>query len=341
MTANATQLTQEERLMRRAIEIALPGEPFASPNPSVGAVITDAEGLIIGEGFTSEWGGPHAEVNAVRSVKDASRLRGATVYVTLEPCCHFGKTPPCASMLVKAGVKRVVVGALDPFPAVAGKGVKMLREGGVEVVAGVLERECIESNRRFILAHKRARPYVVLKWAQSRDGFIAGEEGEPVRFSSPISEVWMHRERARVNAILAGTGTILSDNPRLSCRHWPNRMLRPVVLAGAGHIPASARVLQQPGCIVFKERVEIAEMLATLYSRDRLISLMVEGGRKLLSSFIAEGWFDEIRVETAPFALGMGVAAPELPRDLRLLPWKKEHIDGRCVATWMRPVEDF
>ncbi len=326
--------------MRRALQIASHGEIFTSPNPSVGAVIVAPDGRIIGEGFTSTWGGPHAEVNAVRSVKEADRqlLEESTIYVTLEPCSHQGKTPPCARMLLDVGIRKAVVGTLDPFPAVAGRGVAMLREGGVDVQVGLLGKECRESNRRFMLSHALRRPYILLKWAQSADGYLAGQNGSQVKFSTPLTQVLMHRERARVNAILAGTGTILADDPQLTCRLWPDRELRPVILNGSGRIPSQAVVMQNPRKILFDKDISLPEMLSDLYEREKLISLMVEGGAELLGSFLRAGLYDEIRVETSPHFLGAGIKAPEIPADLS--GWRKKltEVDGNSIVTLLRPV---
>ena len=198
------------------------GQGRVSPNPMVGAVIV-CDGKIIGEGYHRQWGGPHAEVNAVASVADKTKLCRSTMYVTLEPCSHYGKTPPCAELIIKNGIPRVVVGAMDPFEKVRGRGVDMLRKAGVDVVTGVLEKECEELNKHFMTAHKSGRPFVLLKWAESNDGFISGKGGEPVMLSNELTKMWMHRERSRYDAIMVGTNTIITDNPQLSVREWPGR----------------------------------------------------------------------------------------------------------------------
>lgn len=210
----------DTRMMRRAIRIAHGGEGFTSPNPMVGAVITDADCRIVGEGFTSPWGGAHAEVNAVQSVAKGTDLSQCTIYVTLEPCSHQGKTPPCADMLVRNRFRRCVVGATDPFIKVAGRGIEIMRRGGIEVENGVLEDECRELNRRFILAHTLGRVHVILKWAESADGFMAYSDGRPAILSDACGRMLVHRERAKVDAIMVGSNTILTDNPKLNCRLW-------------------------------------------------------------------------------------------------------------------------
>lgn len=215
--------------MHRALQLASGGEGRTAPNPMVGAVIV-AEGRIIGEGFHHTYGGPHAEVNAVNSVSEADRhlLQKATIYVTLEPCSHYGKTPPCAKLIIDSHIPKVVVGAPDPNPLVAGRGIRMLREAGTEVTEGVLLEECLEINRRFMTAQTHGRPWILLKWAQSADGFMAAfnECGDsvPVKLSNPLSSVWMHRERAMVRAIMVGSNTLSIDNPRLDVRLWAGKI---------------------------------------------------------------------------------------------------------------------
>lgn len=288
--------------MRRALQLASGGEGRTAPNPMVGAVIV-ADGRIIGEGFHRTYGGPHAEVNAVNSVSESDRhlLEKATIYVTLEPCSHYGKTPPCAKLIIDSRIPKVVVGAPDPNPLVAGRGIRMLRDAGIEVIEGVLLEECLEINRRFMTAQTHDRPWILLKWAQSADGFMArfDECGKaaPVKFSNPLSSVWMHRERAMVQAIMVGNNTRNIDNPRLNVRLWAGN--DPVVI----DLPHSA---------------DLPELMKKLRA-DGINSLMVEGGPTLLDSFIKASLFDEIRVETAPVSLGEGLRSPMIPGDLRIV----------------------
>lgn len=285
----------DERYMRRALRLARLGEGLVSPNPMVGAVIVAADGRIIGEGYHHQYGGPHAEVCAVRSVADADRhlLNDSTIFVTLEPCSHYGKTPPCSKLIIDTGIPRVVVGSTDPFPAVCGRGIRMLREAGVEVVDNVLRDECDALNVRFLTAHRKGRPWIQLKWAQSADGFMAGigEDGKPypVKFSTPISSVWMHRRRSMVDAIMVGSNTLEIDRPRLDCRHWPGK--------------APLRV---------EPRHDLETQMRELYA-DGITSLMVEGGPTLLQSFLDLNLYDDIRVEISPKILGKGLPAPSLP----------------------------
>lgn len=286
----------DEMYMRRALLLARGGEGRVAPNPMVGAVVV-AEGRIIGEGFHRTYGGPHAEVNAIASVKDADRhlLPMSTIYVTLEPCSHYGKTPPCSKLIIDSKIPKVVMGAPDPNPLVAGRGVKMLRDAGIEVKEGVLLDECLEINRRFMTAHTLHRPWIQLKWAQSADGFMAAidDEGKPrpVKFSDTLSSVWMHRERAMAEAIMVGANTAAIDKPRLDVRLWSGK---------------------NPVRIECGTNENLPDLMKRLKA-DGITSLMVEGGPTLLRSFIREGLFDEIRIESSPVVLGQGLAAPELP----------------------------
>ena len=322
----------DERYMRRALELARHGMGNTSPNPMVGAVIIDPEGRIIGEGYHRRCGEGHAEVNAVASVKDKSLLKDSTMYVTLEPCSHYGKTPPCAKLIIDMGIPRVVVGAADPFKEVAGRGVGMLRQAGVEVVEGVLESESRELNRRFMTAHEQGRPYITLKWAQSADGFMDSDraDGSPARFSTALTQTLVHRLRSLHDAILVGSGTALADNPGLDCRLWPGRSPRPVVLDRSGRVDPSRLKMSEP--IILRD-ADLLEAMRALYRRG-ITSVLVEGGPTVLQSFIDSGLWDAARVETAPFALGpQGRAkAPALPA----APSETAIIDGNRIDTYRR-----
>ena len=281
--------------MRRALQLARLGEGLVSPNPMVGAVIVASDGRIIGEGYHHCYGGPHAEVCAVRSVRDDDRcfLPESTIYVTLEPCSHYGKTPPCSRLIIESGIPRVVVGSADPFPEVSGRGIRMLRDAGVEVVEDVLREECDALNVRFLTAHRLQRPWIQLKWAESADGFMAGIGADgrpfPVRFSTPVSLVWMHRRRSMVDAIMVGTNTMEIDRPRLDCRYWPGKAPRRVV-----------------------PRRDLEAQMRELYE-EGITSLMVEGGPTLLQSFIDLGLYDDIRIERSEKKLGEGLPSPVFP----------------------------
>ena len=334
-------MTVDEKYMMRALQLARQGGGHASPNPMVGAVVVH-DGTIIGEGFHRCCGQGHAEVNAIAGVRDESLLPKSTIYVTLEPCSHYGKTPPCAKLLIDKGVKRVVVGVLDPFEKVRGRGVAMLREAGVEVVVGVLEAECRELNKRFFTAHTTGMPWVLLKWAQSADGFIANEDGT-VRFSTPLTLSLMHRERSMVDAIVVGAGTVKVDNPSLTTRHWSGNSPLRVALDRRLSIPSDCTLLNDGGkTLIYNElkdeikgNAEWAKLdtsepetwLRDLYSRG-VTSVMVEGGANVLQQLIDAGAWNEIRIETAPMTLEGGIKAPEV--DLKSA--VSQEIDGNTIS---------
>ncbi len=321
--------------MRRALELASNGAGFVSPNPQVGAVVVSADGRVIGEGWHRRFGGPHAEVNAIASVKDSdiSLLGESTIYVTLEPCSHYGKTPPCSKLLIEKGIKRVVVGMRDPFKEVSGRGINMLRNAGIEVVENVLEKECREINKRFITAHTLRRPWILLKWARSADNFMAAHDASgatvPVSLSTPLSLVEMHRERTLCDAILVGTGTVITDNPRLTSRLYPGNQPRPVLFTSE-RLPQDAVILQRDPIFLDSEK-SLQENICSLYTLHNITSLMVEGGPRILDSFISAGLFDEIRRETSPTLIHSGIYAPSLPHNIRLVDIK--NIGSNVIET--------
>lgn len=316
----------DERYMRRCLQLARNGRQHAKPNPMVGAVILSADGRIIGEGYHLCCGGAHAEVNAFASVRpeDERLLPGATVYVSLEPCSHWGKTPPCADLIVKKGVCRVVCGCIDPFAEVRGRGVRRIREAGIEVTVGVLEQECLALNRRFITVNTRRRPYILLKWAQTANGFMAAAGGRPLAVSTPFTRQLVHRLRADCDAILVGRGTLEADRPRLDVRHW------------SGPAPRRMVLTHQPDGVPegFEACAGIDEALQQLYN-DRCQSLLVEGGARTLQAFIDRGLWDEIRVETAPWVIDGSVPAPRVPAQARLA--DVQTIDGNRICRYERP----
>lgn len=286
--------------MRRALELAAHGLGNVSPNPMVGAVIVSPEGRIIGEGYHRRYGEGHAEVNAVASVSDERLLRDATMYVTLEPCSHYGKTPPCAKLIVDKKIQRVVVGAGDPNEKVCGRGIAMLREAGVEVVTGVLAEESRRLNAAFITAHSLHRPFVTLKWAQSADGYmdmVRNQDSKPAAISTSLGRLAVHRLRAIHDAILVGSGTVMADDPILDSRLWGGRSPRPVILDRRGRINNDFRVVARDP-IVITRHDGIADILAQLYARG-ISSVLVEGGPTVLRSFIESGLWDVARVETS------------------------------------------
>ena len=320
--------------MQRCIELARYGSMHAQPNPMVGAVIV-YEGRIIGEGYHAVCGQGHAEVNAIASVRPADRplLSQSTIYVSLEPCAHYGKTPPCARLIVKTGIPRVVVGCVDPFAKVQGRGIAILREAGVEVKVGVLEQECLALNRRFITAQTLHRPYVTLKWARSADGFIDRWREEPLvgvdgtlapnegaaRLSSSWSQMRVHQLRAMHQAILVGHGTLRMDNPQLNVRHWVGPQPLRVVLGrvAEGELPR--------GWLAYGD---IRTALTELYRTEGVQSLLVEGGQQTLQSFIDQGLWDEAFVELSPCVLGSGVPEPRMPVGVCLT---EEHYFGATI----------
>lgn len=289
-------MNNDEAYMQRCLQLAANGILGARPNPMVGAVIV-ADDRIIGEGYHVRCGEGHAEVNAFASVKaeDEPLLKEATMYVSLEPCSHFGKTPPCADLIIKKGVKRVVVGCIDEFAEVQGRGIKKLQDAGIDVTVGVLEEECRKLNRRFFTFHRLHRPYIILKWAQTANGFI-DDNGRPVSISSPFTQMLSHKLRAEEDAILVGRVTEEREHPQLTVRHW------------AGPSPKRLVVDRQHPL-----------NLESLYHHN-IQSLIVEGGRKTLEFFLAQDLWDEIRVETnTVLTVTGGTRAPHLPATVRVV----------------------
>ena len=323
-----SQRTIDEHFMRRCLQLARNGRLTARPNPSVGAVIVSAEGRILGEGFTSPYGGPHAEVNAFASVRpeDEGLLTDATIYVSLEPCSHWGHTPPCCDLIIIKRIRRCVCGCIDPFARVQGRGVQRMREAGVDVTVGMLEKECIESNRFFFTFNRFARPFILLKWAQTSNGLLnaasCSRQSVPLHISTPYTFMLVHQLRAEYDAILVGRNTMQTDRPRLDVRLWSGSNPERLVLT---HHPEGV----PDG---FKAFSNIDDMLAYLHNNQRQ-SLMVEGGAATLNSFIQRGLWDEIRVETAPLTVSDGVKAPCLPADAVLK--RQQFIDGNSIS-WYR-----
>lgn len=298
----------KEIYMRRALALAYRGAFNVSPNPMVGAVIVSSDGKIIGEGYHRKYGEAHAEVNAINAVKDKEQLRDSTLYVTLEPCSHYGHTPPCADLIVRMGIPRVVVGCLDTSAKVNGNGVKRLREAGVEVHVGCLEQKCRSLNIIFFLAHEENRPYIVLKWAETADGFIGGitEPGERVRISTPITSMLVHRIRAFADAIMVGSGTVILDNPNLTVRKWPGRSPIRVAVDRRRRLSGQCNIFDdQAKTLIINENKPLKEMVKDLYVKHGITSLLVEGGAHLLQSFLDEGLWDLCRVEVGTLVLGM------------------------------------
>lgn len=335
-------MTKDEKYIARCIQLAKNGLCNAAPNPMVGAVIVHND-TIIGEGYHIRCGEAHAEVNAVRSVKDKSLLKESTIYVSLEPCSHHGKTPPCADLIINKGIPRVVVGCQDPFSLVAGRGIAKLREAGIEVKVGVLEEECRQLIRRFVTFNTLRRPFITLKWAESADGFIDlhRTEGHPYIFSSPLSSMLVHKRRAEHSAILVGRRTALLDNPSLTTRNWygknPVRMVIDKDLTLPKHLAlfdGSVRTLvftqredtsNRPNVehIRLDFKIDILPQIMEVLYKEKLQSLMVEGGSILLQSFIDAGCWDEAYIEQSDAHLKDGVKAPSFSPEYDFLTFRK------------------
>lgn len=309
--------------MRRCLELAERGLlTGARPNPMVGSVIV-SDGRIIGEGFHRKCGEGHAEVNAFAAVcpEDERLLHDATVYVSLEPCSHYGKTPPCCELIKSKGVRRVVVGCVDSFEKVSGRGIDSLRKAGIEVTVGVFEDECRWLNRRFFTFHEKHRPYIILKWAQSADGFIDCD-GSAYSFSTPLTKMLVHKLRSEESAILVGHTTYVREHPRLDVRHWSGSSPVRFMLGKKGDDEGGAGYSADMGGKDTEKPVSIVGSIDSLFDEcvDRqLQSVIVEGGRKTLQSFIDAGLWDEMRIETAPVILHKGTPAPVLPHDMLLM----------------------
>lgn len=321
-------MTQNERYMRRALELADLGRGAVSPNPMVGCVIVHQD-QIIGEGYHQFYGGPHAEVNAINSVKNTADLSLSTAYVTLEPCAHWGKTPPCAHLLVEKGIQKVVIAALDSNPLVAGKGVDILQKAGIDVVTGILESSARAQNKRFFTQQEKNRPYIILKWAQSQDGFLARVDYSSKWISNAQSRQLVHKWRAEEDAILVGKNTALYDNPSLTVRDWTGKNPIRIVLDPLlklpnelhlfdGQVPTlcfntmKSELVHNLEWIKISTKFDVSEILDQLHLR-KIQSLIVEGGAFVINQFIKENLWDEARVFTGPVNFESGISAPILP----------------------------
>ena len=303
-------MTTDERYMRRCLQLAQGGMQNARPNPMVGAVIV-ADDRIIGEGYHVRCGEGHAEVNAFASVRseDEHLLPQSTIYVSLEPCSHYGKTPPCADLIIRKGVRRVVVGCIDEFAEVQGRGIRKLREAGIEVTVGILEEECKELNRRFFTFHREQRPYIILKWAQTANGFI-DDDGKPLAISTPYTKMLSHKLRAEEDAIVVGRVTNEREHPQLNVREWWGTDPKRLVI----------------------DRQHPLNM--TSLHAHNVQSLIVEGGARTLQSFLDQGLWDEIRVETASTTVTSGTRAPQMPANVVV---KEQRIyDGNTIVSYRK-----
>lgn len=328
-------MSEKELYMKRALDLAALGRERVSPNPMVGCVIVHND-LIIGEGFHELYGEAHAEVNAINSVKGKNILSESDIYLTLEPCSHFGKTPPCVDLLINYKVRKVFISVLDPNPLVAGKGLEKLKKSGIEVEIGLLKSEGLELNKRFFKAISQKLPFVVIKWAETADGFVANEDGSPFKITSSVSNLLVHKWRSEEAAILVGSNTILNDNPQLDARLWPggkspirvlidrDLKLKPefkVFEDGQKTIVLNSIVEKMEGNIHFvkieKENNFLQEALKQLINLG-VNSVFVEGGPTLIRQFFKDGLYDEIRIFKSKVILKKGIDAPNVPSGIAM-----------------------
>jgi diaminohydroxyphosphoribosylaminopyrimidine deaminase / 5-amino-6-(5-phosphoribosylamino)uracil reductase len=309
-----------EKYIQRCIELAKNGFPMAMPNPSVGAVIVYND-IIIGEGYTSAYGGFHAEVNAIQAVKDKSLLQKATIYVSLEPCSHHGKTPPCCDLITENKIPNVVIGTLDTNKKVAGTGIKKLIEAGRNVTVGILENECRAINKRFFTFHEKKRPYIILKWAETQNGYIAPlvkDKKEPVWITNHYSRQLVHKWRSEEQAILVGTQTVLDDNPTLNVRDWEGKNPIRIVLDQNNRISKESHIFdnQSKTIVLSKTEIDFSEnialQIADFLFKNNIQSVIIEGGRQTLQTFIDENLWDEARVFKGTVFFENGIKAPIL-----------------------------
>ncbi|MGS2739610.1 bifunctional diaminohydroxyphosphoribosylaminopyrimidine deaminase/5-amino-6-(5-phosphoribosylamino)uracil reductase RibD [Sinomicrobium sp. M5D2P17] len=333
-----------EKYLNRCIQLAKNGLGTTYPNPLVGSVVVHDD-KIIGEGWHRKAGEPHAEVYAIRSVANPSLLKASTIYVSLEPCSHYGKTPPCSDLIIASGIKNVVIGTIDPFDAVAGRGVKKLTESGCNVTVGVLESECRELNKRFFTYHNQKRPYIILKWAESTDGYLSPvqrKETAPVWISNTYSRQLVHKWRSEEQAIFVGTNTVMQDNPRLDTRDWTGNSPVRVVLDRELRIPGDFLVWDKRVKTIFltggktiadEENIttetidfsgNIAAQVCEVLYRHGLQSVIIEGGRQTFQTFIDAKLWDEARIFRGNIMFNDGTPAPELQGHL----WAEQDIAG-------------
>lgn len=336
--------------MHRCLELARLGAGSVAPNPMVGAVLV-YENRIIGEGYHRQYGGPHAEVNCIDSVNgnDLPLLPLSTLYVSLEPCAHFGKTPPCSDLIIRKGIPKVVVGCRDPFPEVDGKGIERLRRAGVEVISGVLEQDCLDLNRRFFTFVTAGRPYIILKWAQTADGFMAADGGGRLLISNDHTNRLVHRWRSEEAAILVGTDTALQDDPSLTNRLWTGKSPVRMVIDRNLRLPAGLKLFdRQQRTIVINtvkaegnnhlsyQKIDVTtgtiDAVLAIACKEKLQSILVEGGSSLLQSFINSGFWDEARIITNPLLrIAKGLPAPVIRQNTLV---KKENIGTDTLSIY-------
>lgn len=326
-----------EKYIKRCIELAKNGLGATYPNPMVGSVIV-LDGVIIGEGWHQKYGEPHAEVNAINSVKDKLLLKKSTIYVSLEPCSHYGKTPPCANLIVKSKIKNVVIGIIDSNSKVSGRGVKYLKDNGCNVIVGVLEGDCYKLNKRFFTFQTKRRPFIILKWAETADGFVdklrdETSKNSPNWISNSYSQQFAHKMRAEEQAILVGTTTALNDNPTLNIRSWVGSNPIRIVIDRKLKIPKSYNLIngkeqtivlteKKPNKnfdkkIIFEEIVfvkNVPQQICNILYKHKIQSVIIEGGSQTLQSFIDENLWDEASIFVSNILFDSGLKAPKLKK---------------------------
>jgi diaminohydroxyphosphoribosylaminopyrimidine deaminase/5-amino-6-(5-phosphoribosylamino)uracil reductase len=352
---NIIENSENERFMFRCLQLARYGNNNVAPNPMVGALVVH-NGQIIGEGFHHRFGDAHAEPNAIRAVENPELLKESTLYVSLEPCSHYGKTPPCADLIVRSGIPKVVIGTVDPNPKVAGRGIEIMRKAGITIKVGVIEEQCRVLNKRFFTFHQYKRPYVFLKWAQTHDGFLdilrTKPEEPPLQISNRITKLLTHKIRSENQSILVSTNTVLLDNPSLTVRNWGGKNPIRLAIDRKNRIPAHYHLLDgNVRTIIFSEspnynisNVEYISMegesinlnilLQKIYERN-IHSILVEGGSKLLNSFIESGLWDEANVEVSPEQISIGIPAPTI----NLQPVSRQNIEGHEWMSFLNPTK--
>jgi diaminohydroxyphosphoribosylaminopyrimidine deaminase/5-amino-6-(5-phosphoribosylamino)uracil reductase len=323
----------DEKMMARCLQLAGRGLGLVSPNPMVGAVVVH-NGKIIGEGFHRQYGGPHAEVHAIQSVTDKALLSESTIYVSLEPCSHWGKTPPCADLIIENNIKKVVIGTIDSFGLVCGNGIRKLKEAGIEVQVGVLENECRLLNRRFFTFHEQKRPYIILKWAETTDGFLDKlrkpcDSNKPQWITNDESRVLVHRWRTEEDGILIGSNTALLDNPALNVRYTHGKNPTRIILDQHGNLPLNLKIFDETQkTILFtafpeqyrtknltleplEQGMNVKDILGKLYE-NKIQSVIVEGGAQTLQHFLNQNLWDEARRFVGNKNFGTGISAPTI-----------------------------
>ena len=305
--------------IKRCLKIAKNGLGSTRPNPMVGAIIV-CDDKVIGEGFTSPYGQSHAEVNAINAVKNKALLKKSTLYVTLEPCSHHGKTPPCSDLIISHNIPKVVIGCIDDNPQVVGKGIAKLKASGCEVIVGVLENECKIHHKRFFTFHNKKRPYIILKWAETKDGFIAPktkDKQKPIWITNRYSRQLVHKWRSEEQVILVGTNTVIEDNPSLTVRDWTGDNPTRIVIDKSLKLNSELKLFDNAAKTISISNKEIdfkkniSKQICDLLFKENINSIIIEGGSKTLQTFIDEGLWDEARVFVGLTEFKEGVKAPQ------------------------------